>query len=82
MFSSIDGSDQVDSSWPGFTEPYQFPVMDMKKSRFTTEHIIGFIKQAEAGTAIVDPARQHEFSLADFYGWRAKHGGMEAEDDG
>jgi putative transposase len=31
----------------------------MKKSRFTTEQIIGFIKQADAGMAVSELARQH-----------------------
>ena len=46
----------------------------MKKSRFTTEQIIGFIKQAS------ELARQNGFSPASFCAWRAKYGGMEAED--
>jgi putative transposase len=53
--------------------------MDMKK-RFTDEQIIGFLKQAEAGVAIKDLCRQHGFSDASFYTWRAKFGGMEASD--
>ena len=44
----------------------------MKKSRFTTEQIIGFIKQAEAGMAVSELARQNGFSPASFYAWRAK----------
>ena len=52
----------------------------MKKSRFTTEQIIGFIKQADAGMAVAELARQNGFSPASFYAWRAKYGGMEAED--
>lgn len=52
----------------------------MKKSRFTTEQIIGFIKQADAGMAVAELGRQHGFSPASFYAWRAKYGGMEAED--
>ena len=51
----------------------------MRKSRFTTEQIIGFIKQAEAGMAVAELGRQHGFSPASFYAWRAKYGGMEAE---
>lgn len=49
----------------------------MKKSRFTTEQIIGFIKQADAGMAVSELARQHGFSPASFYQWRPKYGGME-----
>lgn len=52
----------------------------MKKSRFTTEQIIGFIKQPDAGMAVSELARQDGFSPASFYAWRAKRGGMEAED--
>ena len=52
---------------------------DMRKSRFTTEQIIGFIKQAEAGMAVAELGRQHGFSPASFHAWRAKYGGMEAE---
>ena len=52
----------------------------MRKSRFTTEQIIGFIKQAETGMAVAELGRQHGFSPASFYAWRAKYGGMEAED--
>ena len=52
----------------------------MRKSRFTTEQIIGFIKQAHAGMAVSELARQNGFSPASFYAWRAKYGGMEAED--
>ena len=52
----------------------------MKKSRFTTEQIIGFIKQADAGMPIVELGRLNGFSPASFYGWRAKYGGMDAGD--
>jgi len=52
----------------------------MKKSRFTTDQIIGFIKQADAGMAVVELCRQHGFSRASPYQWRAKYGRMEAED--
>lgn len=52
----------------------------MRKSRFTTEQIIGFIKQVEAGMAVSALGRPHGFSPASFYAWRAKYGGMEAED--
>jgi putative transposase len=52
----------------------------MRKSRFTEEQIIGFIKQAEAGMTIADLCRRHGFSNASFYKWRAKFGGMEATD--
>ncbi len=52
----------------------------MRKSRFTTEQMIGFIKQVEAGMPVADLCRQHGFSGATFYKWRAKFGGMDIGD--
>jgi putative transposase len=40
---------------------------DMKKSRFTDEQIIGFLKQAEAGMSIKELCRNGGFSDATFY---------------
>ena len=52
----------------------------MKKSRFSEEQIIGFLKQADAGMAIKDLCRNGGFSDATFYKWRAKLGGMDVSD--
>ena len=52
----------------------------MKKSRFSTEQIIGLIKQADPGMAGAEVRPQHGFSPASFYQWRAKYGGMAAAD--
>jgi putative transposase len=53
---------------------------DKKKSRYTEEQIIGFIKQAEAGMPVKELCRKGGFSDATFYKWRARFGGMEASD--
>ena len=52
----------------------------MRKSRYTEEQIIGFIKQADAGVNVADLCRKEGFSSGTFYKWRAKFGGMEASD--
>lgn len=48
----------------------------MKKSRFTEEQIIGFLKQAEAGTPVQELCRKNGVSTWTFYRWRSKFGGM------
>jgi len=50
------------------------------KKRFSEEQIIGFLKQAEAGVSVKELCRQHGFSDASFYTWRAKYGGMDVPD--
>jgi putative transposase len=53
---------------------------DMRKSKFSEEQIIGFLKQAEAGMAVAEICRKGGFSDATFYKWRSRFGGMEASD--
>jgi len=53
---------------------------DMKKSQFTDQQIIGFLRQAEAGMPVKDLCRKEGFSDVTFYKWRAKFGGMDTSD--
>jgi putative transposase len=53
---------------------------DMRKSKYSEEQIIGFLKQAEAGVPVAEICRKGGFSDATFYKWRSKFGGMEASD--
>ena len=50
------------------------------KKRFSEEQIIGFLKEADAGLPVVELCRQHGFSAASYYKWKAKFGGMEVSD--
>lgn len=50
------------------------------KKRYTDEQIIGFLKQAAAGTPIKELCRQHGFSYASFYLRRRRFGGMDVPD--
>ena len=52
----------------------------MKKSRYSEEQIIGFLKQADAGMPIKELCRKGGFSDATFYKWRAKFGGMQVSE--
>jgi putative transposase len=48
----------------------------MKKSRFTDEQIIGFLKQVEGGVPVKDLCRKHGCSDATLYKWRSRLGGL------
>ena len=50
------------------------------KKRYTDEQIIGFLKQAGAGTPVKELCRKHGFSDASFYLWRRKFGGLDVPD--
>jgi putative transposase len=52
----------------------------MKKSKFSESQIVNILKEAEAGMALEELVRQHGFSKASFYKWKAKYSGMSASD--
>ncbi len=52
----------------------------MRKSRFTTEQIVGLLKEQEAGAKISELCRRHGVSDNTFHRWRRKYGGMEIPD--
>jgi putative transposase len=49
----------------------------MKKSKFSESQIVNILKEAEAGVSLEELSRQHGFSKATFYKWKAKYGGMD-----
>ena len=52
----------------------------MKKVKFTETQIISILKKQEAGISIKDLSREHGVSEATVYNWKAKYGGMEANE--
>jgi putative transposase len=52
----------------------------MKKSRFTDEQIIGFLKQVEGGVPVKEVCRTHGFSDVTFYKWWSRFGGLEVSE--
>ena len=48
----------------------------MKKSKFSESQIVSILKEAEAGVSLEDLIRQHGFSKASFYKWKAKYSGI------
>ncbi len=52
----------------------------MRTSKYSEEHIFGFLRQAEAGMPSKENGRKHGFSDASFYKWRARFGGMDVSD--
>lgn len=50
------------------------------KARFTDKQIIGILKEQESGEKTADMCRRHGISLATFYKYKSKYGGIEPSD--
>ena len=48
----------------------------MKTKRYSTEQIIGILKEADAGMAVKDLCRKYGMSDATIYNWKSKYGNM------
>ncbi len=47
----------------------------MRKSRFTTEQIVGFLQVQESGAKVSDLCRRLRISDNTFHRWKRKYGG-------
>lgn len=50
----------------------------MKMSKFSESQIVSILRQQDAGLKVADICREHGISVATFYKWRSKYGGMDA----
>lgn len=51
----------------------------MKKKRFSVEHIVAVLKQAELGMPVADLIRQIGISEQTFYRWKKQYAGMQSD---
>lgn len=52
----------------------------MRTSKFTEIQIVSILKQADAGVPVKDLCRQAGISVATYYQWKSKYGGLEASE--
>ena len=52
----------------------------MKASRFTTDQVIGILREQESGIRTGDICRKHGISETTFYKWKSKYGGMDVSE--
>ena len=52
----------------------------MKTSKFTETQVVSILKQADAGVPVKDTCRQAGISVATYYKWKSKYGGLEASE--
>ena len=52
----------------------------MKKGRFTQNHIIFILKEADSGIPIAELNWIYRLAKSAIYTWRSKYGGMEVSD--
>jgi putative transposase len=52
-------------------------VIHVRKSKFSESQILNILREAQVGVSLEELSRQHGFSKAIYYKWRAQYGGMD-----
>jgi putative transposase len=52
----------------------------MRKSRFSEEKIIGFLKEVENGAKVSDVCRRYGVSEQTYFRWKRKYGGLDVNE--
>jgi putative transposase len=52
----------------------------MKGKAFSEEQIVALLQRVEAGQKVMDACREHGISEQTYYRWKAKYGGMPANE--
>jgi putative transposase len=52
----------------------------MKKSRYSTEQIVGILGESQAGVPLKEIVRKYGISEQTYYRWKSKYGGMAVGD--
>lgn len=52
----------------------------MKRSRFSDEQILAIVKEGEAGRKVADLCRANGINEQTYYRWKAKYGGLKADE--
>ena len=52
----------------------------MRKSRFSEEKIIGFLKEVESGSKVADVCRRYGVSEQTYFRWKRKYGGLDVNE--
>ncbi len=52
----------------------------MKRSKFSETQIVAVLKEGEKGRLVADICREHGISIATYFQWKSKYGGIEESD--
>jgi putative transposase len=70
----------ADTGFQNFLARFPSQEVQIRKSKFAETQIVSILKQADAGMPVKDLCRQAGISVATYYQWKSKFGGMEASE--